>query len=38
MSKDFRDLKSNTENENKENHNKKDKSLDILKDKLKKTD
>lgn len=38
MSNDFRDLKSNTENENKENHNKKDKSLDILKDKLKNTD
>ncbi|MGC3722348.1 hypothetical protein [Enterococcus faecalis] len=38
MSNDFRDLKSNTENKNKENHNKKDKSLDILKDKLKNTD
>lgn len=38
MSNDFRDLKSNTENENKENHNKKDKSLDILKYKLKNTD
>lgn len=38
MSNDFRDLKSNTENENKENHNKKDKNLDILKDKLKNTD
>lgn len=38
MSDDFRDLKSNTENANKENHNKKDKSLDILKDKLKNTD
>ncbi|MDB7484787.1 hypothetical protein ABHA52_10605 [Enterococcus faecium] len=38
MSNDFRDLKSNTENQNKENQNKKDKSLDILKDKLKNTD
>lgn len=38
MSNDFRDLKSNTENENKENHNKKDKNLDTLKNKLKNTD
>lgn len=38
MSNDFRDLKSNTENENKENKSKKDSSLDILKDKLKNTD
>lgn len=38
MSNDFRDLKSNTENENKENHNKKNSSLDILKDKVKNTD
>lgn len=38
MSNDFRDLKSNTENENKENKNKKNSSLDILKDKLKNTD
>lgn len=38
MSNDFRDLKSNTENENKENKSNKNKSLDILKNKLKNTD
>lgn len=38
MSNDFRDLKSNTENESKENKSNKNSSLDILKDKLKNTD